>query len=119
MAHSRYGLTTVLVSHHLPEVLRLADEVIRLENGRISGQGHPALLFPESPGIPGGHPDGSSQTGVLDLTGEIISIRHGNDQHTVTIRIGEKLTELSVCAGEAVNWHVGQLLTLSIGPKIS
>jgi molybdate transport system ATP-binding protein len=44
-AHRHYQLTTLLVSHHLPEVLRLADEAIILENGKITAQGDPANLF--------------------------------------------------------------------------
>jgi molybdate transport system ATP-binding protein len=45
MAHRHYQLTTLLVSHHLPEVLRLADEAILLDNGKITAQGEPANLF--------------------------------------------------------------------------
>jgi molybdate transport system ATP-binding protein len=45
VAHRHYGLTTLLVSHHLPEVLRLADEAIVLENGKVTAQGAPANLF--------------------------------------------------------------------------
>ncbi len=44
-AHRHYQLTTLLVSHHLPEVLRLADQAIVLENGKITAQGDPADLF--------------------------------------------------------------------------
>jgi molybdate transport system ATP-binding protein len=43
--HRHYKLTTLLVSHHLPEVLRLADEAILLEHGKITAQGAPANLF--------------------------------------------------------------------------
>jgi molybdate transport system ATP-binding protein len=45
MAHRHYQLTTLLVSHHLPEVIRLANEAIILENGKITAQGNPANLF--------------------------------------------------------------------------
>jgi molybdate transport system ATP-binding protein len=45
MAHRHYQLTTLLVSHHLPEVIRLANEAIILENGKITAQGDPAMLF--------------------------------------------------------------------------
>ena len=44
-AHRHFGLTTLLVSHHLPEVLRLADKAIVLENGKITAQGEPSHLF--------------------------------------------------------------------------
>lgn len=44
-AHRHYRLTTLLVTHHLPEVFRLADEAIIVENGKITAQGDPANLF--------------------------------------------------------------------------
>jgi molybdate transport system ATP-binding protein len=39
--HRAEGLTTILVSHDLREVLRMADTVICLEGGRIVRQGEP------------------------------------------------------------------------------
>lgn len=42
-----YEFTTVLVSHHLPEILRLADVVIWLDKGRIRQQGAPKKIFPD------------------------------------------------------------------------
>ena len=46
-ARQRYQLTILLVSHHLPEIFRLADSVISLDQGRIVIQGHPAEVFPQ------------------------------------------------------------------------
>jgi molybdate transport system ATP-binding protein len=43
--HRRYQLTTLLVSHHLPEVLRLSDKVIVLEKGSVTREGAPLELF--------------------------------------------------------------------------
>jgi molybdate transport system ATP-binding protein len=40
-----FELTTVLVSHHLPEILRLSDEVIWLDKGKIKQQGAPEAVF--------------------------------------------------------------------------
>ena len=48
-----FELTTVLVSHHLPEILRLSDKVIWLDKGKIRQEGSPETLFSNSkiPGI--------------------------------------------------------------------
>jgi molybdate transport system ATP-binding protein len=48
-----FELTTVLVSHHLPEILRLSDKVIWLDKGKILQEGTPQMLFSNSktPGI--------------------------------------------------------------------
>lgn len=43
--HRQEKLTTVLVSHSLPEVRRLADQVVCLENGRIASLGGPGTVF--------------------------------------------------------------------------
>lgn len=44
--HNEFKLTTILVSHDVFEVLRLADRVIRFENGEIVGQGLPSDVLP-------------------------------------------------------------------------
>ena len=44
----RFGLTTVLVSHHLPEILRLSDKVIWMDKGKIRQEGTPQMLFSNS-----------------------------------------------------------------------
>jgi molybdate transport system ATP-binding protein len=46
-ARQRYQLTIFLVSHHLPEIFRLADSAIHLDQGRIVKQGLPADVFPQ------------------------------------------------------------------------
>jgi molybdate transport system ATP-binding protein len=46
-ARQRYQMTILLVSHHLPEIFRLADSVITLDHGRIVRQGSPAEVFPK------------------------------------------------------------------------
>lgn len=53
MIHRRFELTTVLVSHHLPEILRLSHQVIWLDKGKIKQQGVPEAVFSFNPKIPG------------------------------------------------------------------
>jgi len=62
-AHRQYQLTTILVSHSLPEIFRLSDEVICLEEGRITKKGAPATIFLRG-----------SAGEQLTLPGEIIEI---------------------------------------------
>jgi molybdate transport system ATP-binding protein len=106
MAHRHYRLTTLLVSHHLPEVFRLADEAVLLENGRIGGQGAPASLFAiqQSPG-------GATNTG------EIIDIQQENDHLAVSIRHATGVTRIIVTPAEAAAWQIGQPVTITITPK--
>lgn len=99
-AHRHYKLTTLLVSHHLPEVLRLADEAILLEEGRIRGQGTPASLFAAS-----------------SLAGTIVSIDRSDTSFTIAVQSPQGITRLSLPAAEAANFQVGQQVTVSISPK--
>jgi len=59
--HKRYALTTILVSHNANEIIRLADIVIHLEQGRFQQQTTPALFF-------------RNGNDASALTGNIISI---------------------------------------------
>ena len=43
--HQQYHLTTLLVSHHVPEIYKLAQSVIRIEAGQIRQTGSPAKVF--------------------------------------------------------------------------
>jgi len=100
MAHRHYGLTTLLVSHHLPEVLRLADEAVLLEEGKITGQGSPTALFPANV-----------------VTGTIIAIDRSDVACTVVIESAQGITKLTVGPAEAPVWQVGQSVNLSISPR--
>lgn len=59
--HQQLKLTTSLVSHHIPEVYKLADMVIKLDKGTIQQTGSPAQVF-------GLH----QQQGGLVLIGEVL-----------------------------------------------
>ncbi len=68
LVHDEYDLTSIMVSHDLPEVLRLSDYVYVLENGKVAKQGEPiSTLVSTREGIP--------RFGKL---GEILSIDSDN-----------------------------------------
>src|SRR6478735_4179890 len=69
--HKRFGLTTILVSHDMEEIIKLSDTVIHLEYGMIKQNTKPAAFF-------------SNGNNVAALTGSIISIDE-NDGGTFTI----------------------------------
>jgi molybdate transport system ATP-binding protein len=66
--HNAFGTTTIIVSHDTAEILRLADRVVRLDNGRVVFDGGPAaaLGVPSSTSgirIFGEHVDGPDASG--------------------------------------------------------
>lgn len=79
--HQEFGTTTFLVSHDVAEILRLADRVIRLEEGRIVFDGTPAAAFgapsPAS-GLLARHVSGPDEAGdsQVYLDGRIYRLRY-------------------------------------------
>jgi len=46
-ADQHYQLTTILISHHIPEIFKLSDKVIVLDKGQLVKEGTPAFVFSE------------------------------------------------------------------------
>jgi molybdate transport system ATP-binding protein len=79
--HHAFGTTTLLISHDIPEILRLADRVIRLEHGKVVFDGSPAAAFGTS-----------NDGGKLVISGEHIN---GPDENGIaTVRIDGRLTRI-------------------------
>lgn len=101
----RYHLTTLLVSHHLPEIFRLADIVIDLENGRIKRQGPPADVFAGDANTP------------FTITGTII----GLTPSLVHIDCAGTVLSLAITPAKAATLHPGQQVTVTstlLNPEI-
>lgn len=43
--HDKYNLTTILVSHDLPEIFKLSDKILLLVKGKIEKSGSPSEVF--------------------------------------------------------------------------
>ena len=96
-AHRHYQLTTILVSHYLPEIFRLSDEVICLEDGGIQRQGPPSRVFLEE-----------KISGKFRITGEIFDIVPADIVFIVSIRCAGTIVKVIATAQEAVDLHIGQ-----------
>ena len=46
--HEEQGMTTILVSHNMDDVARLADEVLVIDEGKLVMQGAPDEVFKEA-----------------------------------------------------------------------
>jgi molybdate transport system ATP-binding protein len=71
------GITTLLVSHDLNEVFRLANRVICIENGKITRSGKPENAFMDN-----------SISGKVQLTGQIARIEKQETLYVVTVITG-------------------------------
>jgi molybdate transport system ATP-binding protein len=76
-AHQLSGATTLMVSHDLNEVFRLASHVLCIENGAITRSGKPEDVFSDS-----------SVSGKVQITGQIARIEKQGTINVVTVISG-------------------------------
>ena len=81
LLHARCALTTLLVSHDVGEVFRLADKVLMLEHGRIVRAGSPVEVFvgaqsrrPAGAQVLAIHTNGAARTLSLLIGNEIVDV---------------------------------------------
>ena len=76
-AHQLLGVTTIMVSHDLNEVFRLATQVLCIENGLITRTGKPEEVFSDN-----------SVSGKVQITGQIARIEKQDTVNIVTVISG-------------------------------
>jgi molybdate transport system ATP-binding protein len=101
-AHQQYNLTTILISHHLPEIFRLADHVILLDKGKITKRGTPNEVFSEQ-----------KISSKFKVTGEIIAIQKSDIIYVVSVLSANNIIKVIATEDEIVNFKVGQKVLVS------
>lgn len=95
--HKHFNLTTILVTHNLPELFKLSDRVIVIERGRIIKEGSPAEVFT--------HDKLSSK---FKLIGEIIGIERSDIVYVVSVLTGNNIIKVIATNDEIQNLAIGQ-----------
>jgi molybdate transport system ATP-binding protein len=101
-AHRSFHLTTILVSHYLPEIFRLSDEVIVLENGQVSRQDTAPNIFLEE-----------KISSKFRVTGEIIDIQPADIVCIVSVLSGNNIVKVVATTAEAAALHIGQKVVVA------
>lgn len=97
-AHNTYGLTTVLVSHDIGEVIKLSDNVIVLENGKIIKQGTPLEVF-----------IGKTIDSAIQLAGVVLAINNLE----VTLSVASQIIKVKSTEKELLTIKIGDTLVLT------
>ncbi|RJF95168.1 ABC transporter ATP-binding protein [Noviherbaspirillum saxi] len=100
--HRRFGLTTLLVSHDIGEVFKLAQHVMQLEAGRILASGSPAEVFLQN-----------RLSGQLNLRAQVLAVRQEEVVHIVTLLVGQEILEVLVSDDEAALLKPGDHVAMS------
>jgi molybdate transport system ATP-binding protein len=96
-AHRISGVTTLLVSHDLNEVFRLASQVICIEDGRITRAGKPDEVFSDN-----------SISGKVQITGQIARIEKQDTIYIVTVISGNnQIIKVIAFENDLENLNIG------------
>ncbi len=81
--HREYALTTLLVSHDVSEILKLADTMIVLEEGKIVKNGSPKDIFTHR-----------QVSGKFQFVGEVVKVERQDFVLIVTLLIGQEVVRV-------------------------
>jgi len=95
-AHRQFNLTTIMISHDIAEILKLADHIIVLDQGNIINQGSPTSVFTHQ-----------HISGKFRFTGELIAIENQSFIYILTILIGQDLVKVIADEDEVQAFKLG------------
>jgi molybdate transport system ATP-binding protein len=84
--HKLWGITTILVSHDLPEVFKLCNRVMTFRDGYITDDGNPYDVFAKS-----------KLSGKLQLVAEVLKVEKEDVVEIQTLLIGNTPVKVAVC----------------------
>ncbi|MBK0371061.1 ATP-binding cassette domain-containing protein [Flavobacterium agrisoli] len=102
LAHQKYQLTTLLVSHDIAEIYKLSNRVLVLEKGQITQDGCASAVF-------------STQTssGKFQFMGTILKIEKEHFLYIVSVLIGHQLVKVVAMEEEINTFAVGEKIAVS------
>jgi molybdate transport system ATP-binding protein len=95
--HQKYQLTTIMISHSIPEIFKLSDKVIILDKGKIIKEGTPGNVFSEE-----------KISSKFKLTGEIISITKSDIIYIIQVFSGNNIVKVIATEDEIKDFKIGQ-----------
>ena len=104
------GITTIIVSHNVGEVYKLASRVLMMEEGRILQQGTPAEVF-----------SAGQTSGKFRFTGEILAIEPMDVLYSLTVLVGNQIVRVVAMPDEADKFKIGDdvmLVSKAFNPMI-
>jgi molybdate transport system ATP-binding protein len=111
-AHKFNNATTILVSHDLTEVFKLAQNVLKIENGKITASGKPDELFLNN-----------QISGKVQITGNVVKIEKQDTFYLLTVVTGmNQIIKVTAFENDIKEIHEGDqiiVFTKAFNPLIS
>lgn len=94
--YQRVQVPTIVVTHDLSEVFKLAHHMHILEQGKIIRSGRPSDIFGEE-----------ALSGKFKFVGQILELELEDFLYVVTVQIGNAIAKVVATHDEAKDWRVG------------
>jgi molybdate transport system ATP-binding protein len=108
--HKELQLTILLVSHDVPEIIKMADSVIRIHKGSIESINTPQELF-----------GGNGPSDEFHMTGTILSFEQKEGSTFATVYLHSNVLQVRIPEDEKESFKVGDEISLSAAnfdPKV-
>lgn len=110
LVHKKMNVITVIVSHDMSEIFKLADKVFCLDKGVITKSGTPSDIFIEK-----------KISSKVKFPGEILKIEKKDIINIITIRVGNTITQIVDTDSDSKNLKPGDhvlIATKAFNPLI-
>jgi molybdate transport system ATP-binding protein len=99
----RFRFTALMVSHDIGEVFKLAQQVYRLEHGRIVLAGTPSEVFLQR-----------RMGGKINLRGQVLAIRREEVVFVVSVLLGQDIVDVIAGDDEVATLREGDYVSLAV-----
>ncbi|SDX41659.1 molybdate transport system ATP-binding protein [Lutibacter oricola] len=100
--HNEYNLTTILISHDISEILRMSNQLIELDEGKIIREGKPSEVF-----------NIKEYNAKFQFTGTIINIEKQGFIYILMVRIGKDIVKIVADETEGKQLLIGDNILIS------
>ncbi len=100
--HREYGLTTLLISHDVTEIIRMSDYVVEMDRGRILRRATPGEIFTNE-----------KLNAKFQFTGEVMKMTRQDFIVIVTVLVGRELVKVVANDSEVEGMQVGDRVLIA------
>lgn len=99
--HESYQLTTLLISHDVGEIFKMANQVLVLEEGKITKSGTPESIFLNQ-----------RISGKYKFSGEVLQIIPSDVVFIVNVKVGNNIVRIIASKEEVAELKIGEKVML-------
>ena len=100
--HREYGLTTLLISHDVTEIIRMSDYVVEMDRGKILRRAAPGEIFTSE-----------KLNAKFQFTGEVMKMTRQDFIVIVTVLVGRELVKVVANDSEVEGMEVGDRVLIA------